>query len=125
MFDLVRPVDADEYANLFTTRARLARAWSEYQRDTPLVIAPIYAGDPFPAGADIDRAAEIVHNLATTVAVNFLGLPAVAVPVGLVDGFPQAVQVIGPRFGEEPCLRAAEVIEATTEVLTPPGLPSR
>ena len=61
MFDLVPPVDADEYANLFTTRARIARAWSEYQRDTPLVIVPIYAGEPFPAGEDIDRAAEVIE----------------------------------------------------------------
>ena len=60
-----------------------------------------------------------MHNLTATVAVNFLGLPAVAVPVGLVGGLPQAVQVIGPRFGEELCLRAAEVIEAPT------GLPSQ
>jgi amidase len=116
MFDLVPPVDADEYANLFITRARLARAWSEYQRDTPLIVAPIYAGEVFRADEDVDRAAEIVHNLAATVAVNFLGLPAVAVPVGLVDGLPQAVQVIGPRFGEEHCLRAAEVIETTPSI---------
>jgi amidase len=125
MFDLVPSVDADEYANLFTTRARLARAWSEYQRDTPLIIAPIYAGEPFGAADDdVERAAEIVHNLAATVAVNFFGLPSVAVPVGLVDGLPQAVQVIGPRFGEENCLRAAEVIETTPSI--PVGrLPSR
>ena len=118
MFDLVPPVDADDHAALFTTRARLGRAWSEYQRDTPLMIAPIYAGEVFRADEDIDRAAEIVHNLTATVAVNFLGLPSVAVPVGLVDGLPQAVQVIGPRFGEENCLRAAEVIETT------PSLPA-
>ncbi|HEX4223946.1 MAG TPA: amidase [Pseudonocardiaceae bacterium] len=121
MFDLVPALDVDEYANLFTTRARLARAWSEYQRETPLVVAPIYAGEPFPAGGDVDRAAEIVHNLAATVAVNFLGLPAVAVPVGLVGGLPQAVQVIGPRFDEESCLRAAELIEATTELPPSPS----
>ena len=119
MFDLVPPADADGYANLFTARARIARAWSQYQRDSPLIIAPIYAGEPFRAGEDIGRAADIVHNLTATVAVNFLGLPAVAVPVGLVDGLPQAVQVIGPRFGEELCLRAAELIEAPT------GLPSQ
>lgn len=115
MFDLVPPVGLDEYAALFTARARIGRAWSQYQRDTPLIIAPIYAGEPFRAGEDLDRAAEIVHNLSATVAVNFLGLPAVAVPVGLVGGLPQAVQVIGPRFGDELCLRAAELIEATVD----------
>jgi amidase len=115
MFDLVPPVGLDEYAALFTARARIGRVWSEYQRDTPLIIAPIYAGEPFRAGEDLDRAAEIVHNLSATVAVNFLGVPAVAVPVGLVDGLPQAVQVIGPRFGDELCLRAAELIEATID----------
>jgi amidase len=117
MFDLVPPVSLDEYADLFTARARIGRAWSEYQRDTPLIIAPIYAGEPFRAGEDVHLAAEIVHNLAATVAVNFLGLPAVAVPVGLVDGVPQAVQVIGPRFGDELCLRAAELIEVPTSLV--------
>jgi Asp-tRNA(Asn)/Glu-tRNA(Gln) amidotransferase A subunit family amidase len=33
-------------------------------------------------------------------AVNALGLPAVALPVGIEDGLPQAVQVIGPRYRE-------------------------
>lgn len=62
-------------------------------------------------------AAKIVDNLKVTLAVSFLGLPAVAVPVSTVpvsgDG-PHAVQVIGPRFGEELCLRAAEIIERDT-----------
>lgn len=117
MFELVPPVTLDEYAELFTTRHRLARAWSEHQRWVPLVLAPIYAGRPFAAGADLDgvsSAAAIVTNLRATLVANVLGLPSVAVPVGLVDGLPGAVQLIGPRFGEQACLRAAEAIETAT-----------
>ena len=53
------------------------------------------------------------------VAVNLLGLPAVAVPVGEANGLPQGVQVIGPRFREDACLDAAEAIEARVGTITP------
>ncbi|WP_169748035.1 amidase [Pseudonocardia acaciae] len=124
MFELVPPVTMDEYADLFTTRHRLARAWSEHQRRVPLVLAPIYAGRPFAAGADLDgvsSAAAIVTNLRATLVANVLGLPSVAVPVGVVDGLPGAVQLIGPRFGEQACLRAAEAIETIQTATSPPG----
>ena len=52
-------------------------------------------------------------------AVNALGLPAVAVPVGIGDGLPQAVQVIGQRYREDLCLEAAEAIEERLGILTP------
>jgi len=53
------------------------------------------------------------------VSVNLLGLPSVAVPVGLADGIPQGVQIIGPRYREDLCLDAAEAIERQVDVLTP------
>jgi amidase len=52
-------------------------------------------------------------------AVNALGLPAVAVPVGVGGGLPQAVQVIGPRYREDLCLDAAATIEDRVGILTP------
>jgi amidase len=52
-------------------------------------------------------------------AVNTLGLPAVAVPVGVANGLPQVVQVIGPRYREDLCLDAAQSIEERFGVLTP------
>ena len=52
-------------------------------------------------------------------AVDALGLPAVALPVGITDDLPQAVQVIGPRYREDLCLDAAEAIENRIGVLTP------
>jgi amidase len=53
------------------------------------------------------------------VAVNLLGLPAVAVPVGHTAGIPLGVQVIGSRYREDLCLDAAEVIEARHGLPTP------
>jgi amidase len=54
-----------------------------------------------------------------TGAVNVLGLPAVAVPIGLDDDLPTGVQVIGRRFREDLCLDAAEIIEAAAGLPTP------
>jgi len=52
-------------------------------------------------------------------AVNALGLPAVALPVGTRDGLPQAVQVIGPRYREDLILEAAAAIEDRVGIITP------
>jgi amidase len=54
-----------------------------------------------------------------TVVVNALGLPAVTVPVGISDGLPQVVQIIGPPFAELRCLAAAAVLETAVGPLTP------
>jgi amidase len=41
------------------------------------------------------------------------------VPVGIEDGLPQAVQVIGPRYREDLCLDAATAIEDSRGTITP------
>jgi amidase len=63
--------------------------------------------------------ADTIRGMRMTMAVNALGLPAVAVPVGVGEGLPQAVQVIGPRYREDLCLDAAEVIEDRVGIFTP------
>jgi amidase len=52
-------------------------------------------------------------------AVNTLGLPAVALPVGIQEGLPQAAQMIGPRYREDMCLDAAAAIEGQVGTITP------
>ncbi len=61
----------------------------------------------------------IKDTMRMAMAVNALGLPAVAVPVGIGDGLPQAVQVIGPRYREDLCLDAAAVNGHRRGTITP------
>ena len=43
---------------------------------------------------------------------NFTGHPAASVPVGLVDGLPVGMQVMGSRYGDSDVLRFVEAFEA-------------
>lgn len=118
---LFPPVEMAEYLQTFMVRQALGRAWAEFQERHPLIVAPIATEPPFLVGADLtaDGIGAIAASLRMVVAVNLLGLPAVAVPTGVADGLPQVVQVIGPRFREDLCLAAAGAIEADCGLLTP------
>ncbi|MFE0024509.1 amidase [Amycolatopsis sp. NPDC059021] len=108
-------------ADPMAERATIARAWHDWMCRTPLVLAPIRTAPAFRVGEDLDPAwlADWPESMRAVVAVNLLGLPAVAVPVDATDGLPQAVQVIGPRFREDLCLDAAAAIEARAGRRTP------
>ena len=64
-----------------------------------------------------------VLALQNTVAVNFAGNPAIAIPIPLQDrGFPlTSLQLIGPRFGEADLVNAARLMTAQNEPATLEG----
>ena len=105
----------------FMTRQAVLRAWGEFLEVHPLIVAPICTDPPFEAGTDLDdgRVAETIRIMRMALAVNALGLPAVALPVGIGNGLPQAVQVIGPQYREDLCLDAAAAIETRLGTITP------
>jgi Asp-tRNA(Asn)/Glu-tRNA(Gln) amidotransferase A subunit family amidase len=61
--------------------------------------------------------APVVRNLKTAGAINYLGLPAGVVPVGLVEGLPAGIQIVGRRFREDLVLDAMAVVERHVGVL--------
>ena len=115
--------DPDPVATIqsFITRQSLLRAWGEFAEHHPLIVAPIYTDIPFEAGTDLadGQVAETIRGMRMAIAVNALGLPAIALPVGIGDGLPQSVQVIGPRYREDLCLDAAAALEDRVGIITP------
>jgi amidase len=120
-FEAAGDPDAMAAEQSFMTRQALLRAWGEFQETHPLIVAPVCTEPPFEAGTDLDdgRVAETIGTMRMAMAVNALGLPAVALPVGIGDRLPQAVQVIGPRHREDLCLDGAEAIEDRLGIITP------
>jgi len=112
--------DLDGHVRALARRTGLLRAWSTFMEDYPLVLAPVSQVPPFPQGEDLkgpERVGQMLDEQSMLYAVNFLGLPAAAVPTGLNDGVPIGVQVIGQRFREDLCLDAAQAIENAVGVL--------
>jgi amidase len=105
----------------FMTRHAILRGWEEFQQTYPLIVGPVATEVPSLAGTDLDegQVAERIRTMRLTMAVNALGLPAVALPVGIAEGLPQAVQVIGSPYREDVCLDAAAVIEDALGIFTP------
>lgn len=121
LFEVAVDTNPDLHMQAFVTRQSLLRAWGEFQESHQLIVAPISTEIPFEVGQDrtAPEVAAIVSAMRMALAVNVLGVPAVALPVGIGDGLPQAVQVIGPRYREDLCLDAAAAVEDRVGIITP------
>jgi Asp-tRNA(Asn)/Glu-tRNA(Gln) amidotransferase A subunit family amidase len=68
--------------------------------------------------------AAVGNNGALTIPANTTGHPAVAIPIGLVDGLPVSMQIMGRRHAEQLLLDLARVVELERPwPLVAPGAP--
>jgi len=113
-----------EMSQLFVQRYGIARDWSVFMADYPLLLTPTWTMLPFESGFDIDgpgAAAATKALMAPVCPANLLGLPSACVPAGLDagSGLPVGVLLTGQRFREDLCLDAAEAVEARLGLDTP------
>lgn len=114
-----KPVDQAAQRAAWATIYQQASDWNQFFEDHPIVLSPVCCERPWLINDDHTRVAEIAHAMRMVVAVNILGLPGCAVPVGCDGGLPQGVQLIGARFSETRLLDAAQAIEDRAPVMTP------
>ena len=113
---------AENYMLAFARRKKLLREWNSFFSTYSLIVAPICTQTPYTTDSDLEsrqKVEEIMHDRRMMVAISALSLPAAVVPVGISEGLPQAVQIIGPAYQEMDCLAAAEAIEKQIDAITP------
>jgi amidase len=110
------------YVDDLAARTGLLREWVLFLDEHPVLLMPLLLGPLLEVDEDVRSLADAQHiwlSMFPSIAVNLLGLPSVLTPTGEVDGLPSGVQVVAPRYREDVCLAAAEVIEAGVTALPP------
>ena len=113
-------VDAGGYMLGIAERTRMTRAWSVFLERHPLVLTPFLMRPTFPWNYDADsyeNTKDLFDAAIYSYGINYLGLPAGVVPVGLVEGLPAGIQIVGRRFREDAILDAMTVVEGHVGVL--------
>jgi amidase len=122
-FEAIPPMDSDAWSAMFTSRHRIARAWSQFFVDHPLVLSPTWTQLPFEHGFDLtpEGTAAFMEMMRPVTPANLLGLPSACVPAARDEqtGLPIGVLVTANLFHDGLCLDAAEAIEARSAVRTP------
>jgi amidase len=107
---------------LHATRSRLTRLWSGFFAQYPVVLGPTWTKLPWPVDADLEleTGLPLVRDTVQFITpANLLGIPAVALPMGVVDGIPTGIQIYADLWREDLCLEAAETIERGANRVTP------
>ena len=118
------PVDLEGYLAATAARFGAMRAWDAFAQRYPLILGPVYTERPFDVDPfDAEQGLRAMLGMRLCTATTCVGVPAVAVPTGVVDGQPLGVQVIGPRHREDVCLAAAREVEARLPVPSPVRAP--
>jgi amidase len=116
--------DAAAWSHLMVERDGIARAWSRFMADSPLLLSPTWTQLPFEHGFDSatpEGTAATKALMRPVVPANLLGLPSACVPAGRDEatGLPIGVLITGPRLREDLCLEAAEAVETRLGLATP------
>ena len=119
--ELSPPTDLRGVLAALAQRDLLLWRWLEFMRRHPLVVMPTMGDLPPPHNLDTTREGQtrVLDSIRVSLIAPVLGLPALAVPVGNHGRLRPGVQILAPRFREDLCLYAGEVIEAAEGVVIP------
>ena len=113
--------DAEAYRDGIKDRTAMTRQWNILLDQTPLILSPFFL-QPTPDWDCDERSFEALqksfYSAIYSTGINWLSLPAGVVPVGMIEGRPAGVQIIGRRFREDLILDAMQKIEDRVGVLT-------
>ncbi len=114
--------DLATYQAALREREAILIKWQVFLDTHPLILMPSCAEHSLPVGIDTqgkDGVMRMLNALKYQLAIPVLGLPSLAVPMGLHDNLPNGIQIVTRRFREDLCLAAGELIEAREPPVCP------
>jgi amidase len=118
---LVPPSGMARFLQAIAERDLFLWRWLEFMQARPLVVLPTM-GSLAPVhnlDTTLDGQRQVLDQIRVSLIAPVLGLPSLAVPVGRAGRLRPGVQIMAPRFREDLCLAAGEVIEAAEGVVVP------
>lgn len=110
-----RALAATEYSLARRTQTELKRYFERFFADYDLLILPTTASVAVPI--EKLKSAQYAPRLTRfTAPFNLLGIPALSLPCGAVDGLPVGLQIVGPAWAEDRVLCAGRAFERANEV---------
>ena len=111
-------------------RQRLKQKWRTLFQDFDVVLCPVAATTAFPhdhSEPQTDRTLVVdgkdfpyLQQLAWADPATTFGLPATVIPIGIMDGLPVGMQIIGPEYEDRTTLAFAGLVERAFGGFTPP-----
>jgi amidase len=115
-----KPIGREDYGARIAARTALTRRWNVFLADWPLVLTPFMMRELYPWDYDqrgFEQTEDIFRSAIYSMGVNYLSLPAGVAPIGLIEGLPAGVQIIGQRYREDLILDALEAVEQRVGIL--------
>lgn len=118
---LVPPSGMARFLQAIAERDLFIWRWLEFMQTRPLVVLPTMGSLAPVHGLDttLEGQKQVLDQIRVSLIAPVLGLPSLAVPVGWAGRLRPGVQIMAPRFREDLCLEAGEVIEAAEGVVVP------
>jgi len=121
-----------DWVQASAARARLRAQWRTLFESFDAVICPIMPTPAYPHDHSPDQEQRRINidgvehvysdQLAWPGVATLPGLPATAIPLGLADGLPVGVQIVGPWLEDRTTLKLAELIEREFGGFVPPPM---
>jgi aspartyl-tRNA(Asn)/glutamyl-tRNA(Gln) amidotransferase subunit A len=99
------------YVKAQKVRTLIKRDFDEVFAQVDAIVAPTSPTVAFPIGARTDDPYQMYLADVFTIPANMAGIPAIAIPCGMVGGLPVSLQIIGKPFDEATILRVADAYE--------------
>lgn len=103
------------YLQAMKVRTLIKKDFENVFKKVDLLVAPVSPDLPFKLGEKTDDPLKMYLSDIFTITANLAGLPALSLPVGMVDNLPVGMQIIGPQFKEAQLFQVAFACEQAVD----------